>query len=194
MSAAAVIVSRFVLMYLTNLLFCFDCNASGNGNLWMGYASGNFFLYLWCFGTAVLPILPLCIALIFGAVIQAIGARMKHKGVGIALLTLIFGIALMGVSMFFSWNAESMDMRQLENDGPSCDGHSEKNVSAGLDLRKGGCKRRVFRIDWLVRCFGGDSCRICFYPEKIFYRYMRFVEYGIGKKIIINWKVKGRIR
>lgn len=114
-SAAAVIVSRFVLMYLTNLLFSFVVMLPGMGIYgWVMRPAISFYIY-GVLGLLFLPILPLCIALIFGAVIQAIGARMKHKGVGIALLTLIFGIALMGVSMFFSWNAESMDMRQLEN-------------------------------------------------------------------------------
>ncbi len=114
-SVSAIVAGRFALMYTTNLLFSLFVMLPGMGIYgWVMRPAVSFYIY-GVFGLLFLPVLPLCIALIAGAVIRAIGSRMKHKGVGIALLTLIFALIPVAASMLLSRNAESMDMAELEN-------------------------------------------------------------------------------
>ncbi len=114
-SAASIIISRFVVMYVTDILLSLAVMLPGLGIYgWILRPSVLFYVY-GIFGTLFLPILPLCIALIIGAAARAVGSRMKHKSIGVALLTLVFSIIVIGVSMMFSGNVEQMDITRIEN-------------------------------------------------------------------------------
>lgn len=101
-SRAAIVVSRFLTMYVTNLLL---------GVLVMG--SGFFVcgmtmhppvgFYVWGLaGTLLLPLLPVCIAVIFGAGITAISSRMRHKSIVETGLVLLLMIGIMVLPLAFS--------------------------------------------------------------------------------------------
>lgn len=114
-STAAIVISRFITMYATNLLFSLVVMVPGLGIYgWILRPALSFYIY-GILGILFLPVLPLCIALLIGAVITAIGARMKHKSLAIALLTLIFSTAVIVGSMVFSRNVEHMGMSLFED-------------------------------------------------------------------------------
>ena len=114
-SAAAIVISRFITMYVTNLLFSLVVMAPGLGIYgWILRPAPSFYIY-GILGILFLPVMPLCIALLIGSVITAIGARMKHKSLGIALLTLIFSTVVIVGSMVFSRNVEHMGMSLFED-------------------------------------------------------------------------------
>ena len=101
-STAAIVVSRFTVMYATNLMFSLLVMIPGFIIYGIKLHPAISFYIYGVIGTLFLPMLPLCIALLIGAVIRAIGSRMKHKSVGIALLTLVFSTVIVAVSMIFS--------------------------------------------------------------------------------------------
>lgn len=114
-SSAAIVVSRFAIMYVTNLLFSLIVMLPGLGIYgWIIKPSITFYIY-GLLGILFLPMFPLCIALIIGAAATAIGSRMRHKSIGIALLTLVFSTVIIAASMMMSKNAEQMSMSMLEN-------------------------------------------------------------------------------
>ena len=114
-SSAAIVVSRFAIMYVTNLLFSLIVMLPGLGIYgWIIKPSITFYIY-GLLGILFLPMFPLCIALIIGAAATAIGSRMRHKSIGIALLTLVFSTVIIAASMMMSKNAEQMSMSVLEN-------------------------------------------------------------------------------
>ncbi len=114
-STAAIVISRFITMYATNLLFSLVVMVPGFGIYgWILRPALSFYIY-GILGILFLPVLPLCIALLIGAVITAVGARMKHKSLGIALLTLIFSTAVIVGSMVFSRNMEHTGMSLSED-------------------------------------------------------------------------------
>lgn len=107
-SVTAIVISRFITMYVSNLLFSLVVMLPGLAVYgWVLHPAFSFYIY-GILGTLFLPVLPLCIALLIGAAITAVGARMKHKNLGIALLTLAFSTAIIVVSFRFSQNVEHM--------------------------------------------------------------------------------------
>mgnify|MGYP006948539861 FL=1 len=113
-STAAIVISRFMIMYVTDLLFSLLVMIPGFVIYGIKLHPAVTFYIYGMIGTLFLPMLPLCIALLIGAVIRAIGSRMKHKSVGIALLTLVFSTAIVAVSMIYSNNMENMDMSRAK--------------------------------------------------------------------------------
>lgn len=114
-SATAIVVSRFVIMYTTNLLFSLLVMIPGCVIYGIKvHPALSFYIYGFI-GTLFLPMLPLSIALFVGAVIRAVGSRMKYKSIGIALLTLVFSAVIVVISMWFSTDIESMDMAKVKD-------------------------------------------------------------------------------
>ncbi|MDD3796255.1 MAG: hypothetical protein PHE06_09870 [Lachnospiraceae bacterium] len=96
---AAVIISRFWTMYLTNLLLSLITLIPGMILYGSRMHSGPLFYLIFLAGTLLLPLLPMTISTAAGAVITAIGARMKHKSLVISLLTILLVVAVMAVSI-----------------------------------------------------------------------------------------------
>ena len=113
-STAAIVVSRFTVMYATNLMFSLLVMIPGFIIYGIKLHPAISFYIYGMIGTLFLPMLPLCIALLIGAVIRAIGSRMKHKSVGIALLTLVFSTVIVAVSIIFSNKVGNMDMSMVK--------------------------------------------------------------------------------
>ena len=96
-SKTAIIVSRFLTMYVTNLLFTGVVMVTGSVVYACLVKPGiSFYIYgILC--TILLPLLPITVATMIGVIITAISSRMKHKSlVETALTMLIVGVIIVG--------------------------------------------------------------------------------------------------
>lgn len=114
-SRTDIVFSRFACMYLTNFLA--GCMIMLPGIAVYGYfIRPGIFFYLICFiSTLFLPLLPLTLASVVGAMITAVSARTKHKSIGETVLMLVFIVAVMVGSMMMSGQAEQMNVELLKN-------------------------------------------------------------------------------
>lgn len=97
-SKTAIVVSRFVTMYVHNLLVSLIVLIPGLGT-YIYYMKPEFSFYIICIICLLfLPLLPLTIASLLGAGITAISSRMKHKSLAEIILSfgLVFGIYYIG--------------------------------------------------------------------------------------------------
>lgn len=113
-SSHAILASRFLSMYVSNLLI-------GTLVLLPGFAVHVVFskpditFYLITLAVILLtPLLPLTISSFLGAGIKAISSRMKHKTLVETLLTLALLIGIFSGSFSFGEQAESLDMEALK--------------------------------------------------------------------------------
>ena len=100
-SQTAVVVSRFLVMYLGNLLLAAVIMFPGMTVYGVMLRPALPF-YVWgTVGTLFLPMLPMTVAVLFGAVIAAVSSRMKHKSMVATLLSvlLVFGLMAMGAGL-----------------------------------------------------------------------------------------------
>ena len=110
-----IIVSRFLCMYLTNLLAGMLVMVPGcvvyaifvHPNAWFYVVTVSCLLFL--------PLLPLTIASILGAGITAISARSRYKSLGETLLMLFVLVGIMVFSMTTSEQAGEIDTDMLKN-------------------------------------------------------------------------------
>lgn len=114
-SKAAIVVSRFCCMYVTNLLLSLLIMLPGL--LVYGYIVGPTmaFYVIFILGTLFLPLLPLTISSIIGAGITAISARVKRKSIMETVLMMVVVIGIVAFSMFFSDKEEMLTEDFLKN-------------------------------------------------------------------------------
>lgn len=112
-SRAAIVVSRFLTLYVTNLLF--GILIMFPGLLVCGAAMRPpVRFYVWgLVGTILLPLLPVTVAVILGAGITAISSRMRHKSIVEALLVIAFAV---GIIVFSFSISESPDPELMLTD------------------------------------------------------------------------------
>ena len=114
---SAIVISRFLNMYVTNLLLTFLIMLPGM--VVYGYfekpSIGFYGLFL--LGSLFLPLLPLTLSSILGAGITAISSRMKHKNLVEIALTFLFIIGMMVFSMFVTDKEEMLTADFLKNLG-----------------------------------------------------------------------------
>ena len=114
-STAAIVISRFLTMYASNLLFSLAVMVPGIVIYgWILKPALSFYIYS-ILGIPFLPMLPLCIALAIGAAATSIGARMRHKSLGIALLSLSFSLVIILASMGLSRDVKQMGTADFKN-------------------------------------------------------------------------------
>lgn len=102
---ASVIISRFLTMYVTNLMLSVLVILPGLGvYVWYGKPGLLFYLYS-AVGLSVLPLLPLTLATAMGAFILAVSAKWKHKNLVNIFLTLLLILLIFGGSMLMSGKA-----------------------------------------------------------------------------------------
>lgn len=114
-SKTAIIVSRFLSMYVTNLVLTSMVMIAGSvvyGVLM--HPAVSFYVY-GVFSIVLLPLLPITLATIIGAVITAISARMKHKSLVETVLTLALAILIIGGSMVFSGSGQTEIEGMVQN-------------------------------------------------------------------------------
>ncbi|MCI5953713.1 MAG: hypothetical protein MRZ49_03895, partial [Lachnospiraceae bacterium] len=91
---AAIVISRFLTMYVTNLAISVLVFLPGLGvYVWYKRPGVLFFPYA-VVGLVILPLLPLTAATALGALIQAVSAKWKHKNLINIILTLLVIVAI----------------------------------------------------------------------------------------------------
>ncbi|MBQ6807509.1 MAG: hypothetical protein IJO97_08770 [Lachnospiraceae bacterium] len=98
-SQTAIVVSRFLSMYVGNLLLSLVVMVPGMVVYAIFIHPGIAFYAFGILGTIFLPLFPMTVATLIGAFITAISTRMKHKSVVVALLSIIFVVAIMVSSL-----------------------------------------------------------------------------------------------
>jgi len=104
-SPTAIVVSRFLNMYVMDVLFGFIIMLPSAiiSGVMMGKGIGYYLLYL--IGILLVPLLPLTIATAVGALITAVSSRMKHKNlvtivmtIGVTLVIILLSLSLSGTA------------------------------------------------------------------------------------------------
>ncbi|MGN1412958.1 MAG: hypothetical protein ACI4WY_01810 [Anaerovoracaceae bacterium] len=103
-SQTAIVISRFLTMYVSNLLLCLLIMIPGMAVYALKlHPSLGFYLY-GILGMILLPLLPLTLATAAGAGITAVTSRMKHKSLAASGLMILLMICVLAVSM--RWSGE----------------------------------------------------------------------------------------
>lgn len=118
-SQMAIVVSRFIRMYVENLMLTLLIMISGF-SVYAVLLKPEVSFYLT--GVVVIlfvPLLPITLATFFGAIVTAIGSRMKNKSLATAGLSILFAVVMLGISMGFSSKmammGEEFSMEMLAN-------------------------------------------------------------------------------
>lgn len=111
----AIVISRFLTMYVTNLFMSVIVMVPGVILYGMAEHPGISFYLLNVIGILFLPLLPITIATAIGALATAVSARMKHKSIISSVLTigLIMGIFILNT--FGTSKLDSITNAQWEN-------------------------------------------------------------------------------
>ena len=94
-SQTAIVVSRFLSMYVGNLLLSLVVMIPGIIVYGVLVHPGIAFYLFGITGTLFLPLLPMTVATFFGTLITAVASRMKHKNLITAILSIILVIGIM---------------------------------------------------------------------------------------------------
>lgn len=105
LSKTAIIISRFLTMYTTNLALSFLIMIPGTAIYGMNAHPSALFYIFSLVGTLFLPLLPMTLSTAVGALITAVGSRMKHKSLVSALLIIVISVGFIIGNTVFSSNA-----------------------------------------------------------------------------------------
>lgn len=113
----AILISRFVTMYVTNLLFSLIVMIPGLA-IHICFAKPGISFYLISLPVVLFaPLLPLTVSSVLGALIKGISSRMKRKSLVETLLTIVLVVGLMVGSFSMTGSTsvqESMDIESLK--------------------------------------------------------------------------------
>ena len=111
---SAILISRFVTMYVTNLLFAIVIMLPGLVvHIYFSTPAWSFYLISF-FVILFAPLLPLTISSILGALIKGISSRMKHKSLVEVLLTMILLVAFLLSSVSMGEQTKTMDPEAIK--------------------------------------------------------------------------------
>ena len=111
----AVVISRFLTMYVTDLLLSLLMMITGM-TVYGYMEKPNILFYVYgIIGTCFLPLLPITIGTILGAGITALSARWKYKNMASAILTLSFATVIVILNMSFSGKQDTDLLLVLKN-------------------------------------------------------------------------------
>ncbi len=110
----AIIVSRFLSMYLTNLLLTMLVMIPGMAVYGLMEEPGIVFYLYGLAGSLFVPLLPLTAASVAGALIAGIGSRWKQKNLAMILLTMVLVCGILVGSFGMSDGISRMDEGALE--------------------------------------------------------------------------------
>lgn len=114
-SKTDIVISRFLTIYTTNLMFVYCVMIPGIAVYgFMEKPCITFYIYGFI-GTFFMPLLPITVATILGAFITAISARVKHKSIVSAILTMAFALTLVVGNMRISSVSETEMLDMLSN-------------------------------------------------------------------------------
>lgn len=104
-SDVAVVISRFLSMYVSNLVLSLLTMLPGMVVYGYMRKPGIGFYVCGFIGTLFIPLLPMTLATLLGALVTAVSARLKHKSLVSAALTMV----LVGIIMLLSQELVKMD-------------------------------------------------------------------------------------
>lgn len=112
-SKAAIVVSRFLTMYATDLLISMAVLIP-SGILYGVLMKPSFGFYIWgILGMLFLPCIPLAIATAAGSLIFAISSRMRYKNLMNILLSLGLIVVILGANFGLAGNQENLEQMDL---------------------------------------------------------------------------------
>lgn len=111
---SAILISRFVTMYVTNLLFSLIVMIPGLAvHIWFAKPGISFYL-ISLVVILFAPLLPLTVSSILGALIKGISSRMKKKNLAEVFLTIALIVVVMIGSFSLGTETENLDMEALK--------------------------------------------------------------------------------
>ena len=111
---SAILISRFVTMYVTNLLFSLIVMIPGLAvHIWFAKPGISFYI-ISLMAVLFAPLLPLTISSILGALIKGISSRMKKKTLVETFLTVGLVVVIMVGSFRMGPKTENLDMEALK--------------------------------------------------------------------------------
>ena len=113
-SKAAIVISRFLTMYVTNLLLGLLIMIPGMAIYGIFVRPGVSFYFFCLIGILFLPMFPLTVATILGAGIMAISSKMRNKNLVQAILMILLTLVLLVGSMNVSDMPEHIDKEVLK--------------------------------------------------------------------------------
>ena len=115
LSQTAIVVSRFIRMYVEHLLLAFVVMASGVFVYGVMERPGISFYLIGILVTLFIPLIPITIATFLGTVITAIASRMKHKSMVSAFLSILLIAGIMFGGSKLSAMEEDFSVEMLQN-------------------------------------------------------------------------------
>ena len=114
-SQTAIVVSRFLRMYVENLLLTLLVMVPGIVVYGVMVKPALSFYLIGAVVTVFVPLIPITIATFFGALVTAISSRMKHKSLVSAALSVGLVIAIMASTGTMSTMEEEFSIEMLQN-------------------------------------------------------------------------------
>lgn len=105
---SAIVVSRFLTMYVYDFLLALSVMAPGLAFYAILHPQPALYYVAAVLGVILLPLLPLAAASIVGAVITAISSRFRHRSLFSALLTVLFVVGILAGEMLLAGNGEAI--------------------------------------------------------------------------------------
>jgi len=113
-SKNAIVISRFVSMYISSLLASFIATIPGIFIYGYYMKPGIVFYLISIVAMLILPLLPLTVVSIIGAIITAVSSRFKHKSLIEITLMVLFVVMIFLISILFGKDAENMSVEQMQ--------------------------------------------------------------------------------
>ena len=114
-SQMAIVVSRFIRMYVENLLLTVIVMFPGSVVYGVMVKPGIPFYLIGCVVTIFIPLIPITIATFLGALITAIASRMKHKSLVSAALMILLVVGIMLGTSSLSTMEDQFSTDMLQN-------------------------------------------------------------------------------
>ena len=111
----AVVIARFARMYAEDLLMTLLVMLPGGAVFAIFSCPAWYFYPVWVVSTALIPLLPLSIATLFGTLVAAISSRMKNKSVVESILSVGLAVVIITLSTSFGSSAENLTPEMLAN-------------------------------------------------------------------------------
>lgn len=114
-SQTAIVISRFLSMYLGNVILSLTVMVPGMTVYGYFYHPGIGFYIVGMMGTLFIPLLPMTVATLFGALITAISSRMKHKSLVAATLSILLVVGIMMISQMLTGAEDTITEEMFAN-------------------------------------------------------------------------------
>jgi len=111
----AIVVSRFARMYVENLLLTVVVMLPGILVYGIMIKPEISFYLIGVLVTILVPLLPITIATVFGALVTAIASRMKHKSMVTTVLSMLFVVVVMAGTAQLSTIEDEFSIEMLQN-------------------------------------------------------------------------------